>query len=84
MDRDHRLEFENVLRSVVRPDAEVGVVLERQDGEIADRIFRFLGDVVLVGLWDAIVVDARAGRLVRVRRRLLSPGGLAGQQTGRG
>src|SRR5208337_4220867 len=69
MDRDHRLEFEDVLCALVRPDVEVGVVLERQDGEIADRILRLLGDIRLVGLGDGIVVDARAGRLVRVRRR---------------
>jgi len=59
MDRDHRLEFEDVLRAVVRPDAEVGVVLEGQDGEIADGILRFLRDGVLVGLarvGDGLVV----------------------------
>jgi hypothetical protein len=71
MDRDHRLEFEDVLRAVVRPDTEVGVVLERQDGKIADRILRFLGDIRFVGLADGIVVDARAGGLVFVGRRLM-------------
>ena len=40
MDRDHRLEFQDVLRALVRPHLEVGVVLQRQDGEIADRILR--------------------------------------------
>src|SRR5208283_6149561 len=33
-----------------RPDVEVGVVLERQDSEIADRILRLLSDIRLVGL----------------------------------
>ena len=72
MDRDHRLEFEDVLRAVVRPNAEVGVVLEGQDSEVANRIFRFLRDIRRIGLADSIVVDARASRLGVVwRRRLL-------------
>ena len=72
MDRDHRLEFEYILRAVMRPKAEVGVVLEGQDGEVANRILRFLRDIRRIGLADGVVVDARASRLVVVgRRRLL-------------
>ena len=43
---------------MVRPDAEVGVVLEGQDGEIADRIFRFLGDIIFARLANGIVIDS--------------------------
>ena len=72
MDRDHRLEFEYILRAVMRPKAEVGEVLEGQDGEVANRILRFLRDIRRIGLADGVVVDARASRLVAVgRRRLL-------------
>ena len=77
MDRDHRLEFEDVLRALVRPDAEVGVVLERQDGEIADRILQFPGDIILGRFADGVVIDAPGfvgGRLLGVR-------GSAGEET---
>jgi hypothetical protein len=77
MDRDHRLEFEDVLLAFVRPDVEVGVVLERQDGEIADRILRFPGDIILVRLADGIVIDARGF----LRRRLLRVRGSADEET---
>ena len=74
MDRDHRLELEDVLRAFVRPDVEVGVVLERQDSEIADRILRFLGNIILVRLAYGIVIDA----LGFVRHRLLGVPGSKG------
>ena len=77
MDRDHRLEFENVLRAVVRPEPEVGVVLKRQD-EVADRILRFFRDRRLVGFADGIVGDG----LVVVGLRLLGVRGRAGEQRG--
>src|SRR5271165_718296 len=68
-----------LLRAVVRPEAEVGVVLERQDRKIADRILGFLRDIRLVGLVDCFVVDARAF----VGRRLLGVGWRDGQLTSR-
>ena len=77
MDRDHRLEFEDVLRAFVRPNAEIGVVLERQDGEIADRILRLPRNIILARLADGIVIDTRGF----VGRRLLGVGGSAGEET---
>ena len=60
MDRRHRLEFEDVLRALARPDLEIGVVLERLPTGFSNS----LAMSELVG--DGIVVDARAGRLVRI------------------
>jgi hypothetical protein len=79
MDRHHRLEFENVLRAVMPPDAEVGVVLEGQHGEIADRILRLPGDIILVRLADGIVIEAP--RIIG--RGLLGVRGSAGEKAGR-
>jgi hypothetical protein len=84
MDRHHRLEFKDVLRALVRPDVQVGVVLERQDGEIADRILRLLGDIRLVSFAEGVVVNAGAGRLVLVRRRLLGVAARASEEQGPG
>ena len=72
VERHHRLEFENVLRAVVRPEAEIGIALERQDGEIADRILQFFRDVRLVGLapvGDGLVVLFGGDDLLGVRGR---------------
>jgi hypothetical protein len=75
MDRDHRLEFEDVLRAFVRPDVKVGVVLEWRDGEIADGIPRLPGNLILVCFADGIVLDPGF-----VGSRLLGACGFAGQQ----
>ena len=44
LDRDHRLDVEDVLRPRQRPDVEVGVVLERHADQVADRVLRQLGE----------------------------------------
>jgi hypothetical protein len=43
----------------IRATTEVGVVLKRQDGEIADRILRLPRNIILVRLADGIVINAR-------------------------
>jgi hypothetical protein len=59
--RNHRLDIKNFLRAVMWPDAEIGVALEGETVEIADRILQFLGEV------GCAVAAARIGRPVRGR-----------------
>jgi hypothetical protein len=40
VDGDHRLDIQDVLRAVVRPDIEVGVVLEHHADQVADRVLQ--------------------------------------------
>jgi len=45
MDRDDRLDLENVLSPLVRPDVEIRVVRERHADQITDRVLQFLGNL---------------------------------------
>ena len=56
MDRDHRLDVEDILRALVRAGVEVGVVLERETVEVADRVLQLLGQC------GRVVGTARIGR----------------------
>ena len=57
LERDHRLEVEDVLGPLARAEVEVGVVLERHADQVGDRVLRLLGQ--LLG-----VVAGRLGRLL--------------------
>jgi hypothetical protein len=43
---NHRLDVEDVLRPLVRPDVQIGVVLERHADQVADRVLRELGQLL--------------------------------------
>ncbi len=45
-DRDHRLDVEDVLRALLGPEIQVGVVLERQADQVADGVLCELGEVL--------------------------------------
>jgi hypothetical protein len=44
MDWNHRLNVEDILRALVRAGVEVGVVLEREAVEIANRVLQLSGE----------------------------------------
>ena len=44
MDGNHRLNVEDILRALVRAGVEVGVVLEREAVEIANRVLQLFGE----------------------------------------
>ena len=44
-DRNHRLDVEDVLRPLLRPEVEIRVVLERQADQVADRVLRELREL---------------------------------------
>ena len=73
MDRDHRLDIQDFLRAVVRPDVEIGVALKGEAVEVADRVLQLLGEVG----------GALARRVVAGRRLLGLRRGEAGEGRGR-